>query len=421
MADYEREGNAGFYRFNWKLLGVTALVDRIKAHSDGRITSSLTFSWPGADGKPAKYDCTLNLVAPRSRTELATTLGQTAALVDEGQWIGIIHTLCQDVIEAFRNGDAPEPLQFRHMSEKDQFLLHPFLLSHKPVVLFGDKGSSKSMFALYMLLLVENGESAPGLNLSDEKPRRTLYLDWESDKDDLNNRAALLAEGMLVRNPKPPLYRRCTSTLADDASQIAKIVLENNIELVVIDSIGPACSGDINDPQVALLYYQAIRRLGAVSTLGIGHISKEARRSKKKSVIGNVMFMNLARSGWEIRSDADEERADHSVVLFHHASNPTRRLGPQGFHLTFNNDSLLIEVEDPTTTFAEALSQTSSLLNFLKEGEKRNQEIAEYLEIRNSKQVDVLLARLRKRGQIEKRRHGVWGLVESRVAARDGP
>ena len=99
--------------------------------------------------------------------------------------------------------------------------------------------------------------------------------------------------------------------LADAITNVREDMAENNIKMLIIDSLGPAAGGNLNDPDPAIRYHQALRTLGGTS-LTLAHNSKDPNTGSK-SIFGSVFFSNLARSIWQCKAEK-EPMSKYAVV-----------------------------------------------------------------------------------------------------------
>jgi len=107
-----------------------------------------------------------------------------------------------------------------------------------------------------------------------------------------------------------PLYRRCLGSILDETSEIAKTIAKHEIGLVIVDSAGPACGGDIMSAELAIQFFNALRKVTAstnAAVLILTHTTKADRReeNQRRLPIGSVYFENLSRATWEIRPQED--------------------------------------------------------------------------------------------------------------------
>jgi len=122
-------------------------------------------------------------------------------------------------------------------------------------------------------------------------------------------------------------YRHCALPLAEDLNEIRRIVLEGDIKLIIVDSLGAACGGDMNSAEVATRFFSAIRQL-PVTPLLISHVSKEVE--KEKTPFGSVYFYNYARNVYQLRKHEEEDEI--TLGLWHKKCNFTKKNPPYGVH-----------------------------------------------------------------------------------------
>ena len=221
--------------------------------------------------------------------------------------------------------------------------------------MFGERGTSKSYTALLLAYLAALGPEDGSIldfhvRLTVPEP---LYLDWEGDGDTLAWRMKMLSEGMGFPVRKIA-YRRCSRSLSDDVAQIRAEVLKRNTELIVIDSLGPACGGDLNSPQPAIDFFNALRSIGA-SSLILAHTAKN--QTGRRSVFGSIFFEALARSIWQISADQDEGDDSISVGLLHRKMNYGHLQRPLGLRYTFSDGSTKVAREDVRNVASLATSR----------------------------------------------------------------
>jgi hypothetical protein len=134
-------------------------------------------------------------------------------------------------------------------------------------------------------------------------------------------------------------YRRCFIPIADDVDNILKTIREKNNDLVVIDSVGVACAGDLNSSETATRFAAAMHRLPVTSIL-ITHTSKT--EEGKKTPIGSVFFTNSASNIFEVKKSQEMGDSFIDIALSHYECNLGPKIMPLGFRLEFHKDSIRI-------------------------------------------------------------------------------
>jgi len=215
-----------------------------------------------------------------------------------------------------------------------------------------------------------------GLQISGQA--NSLFLDWETDKEDTRITMKKLAAGMEL-GAVHISYRRCALPLVDDFQSIERIVRERDIGFLAIDSIALAVGeADMYGPQAATSLFSALRRL-KVTTLLIHHMSK-GNGEGKRSPYGSVFFRNLVRNAWEIRA---QDTTDDSVCigLYHDKCNLGRKQKPLGYRITFEPTATYIEKTDimDIPELSAALPLRIQMMKVLQGGKMSAADIADEL------------------------------------------
>jgi hypothetical protein len=129
--------------------------------------------------------------------------------------------------------------------------------------------------------------------------------------------------------------------------------MESKAGLLIVDSMGMACGGDLKEQEQATNFFQALREL-QVTALLLTHTAKDELR-KTKTAFGSVYFQNHSRSLWEMTKSQDTETDSIKVALFQRKQNEAMLHKPLVLELQFNN------ILDTTTFKAADISQSPDL------------------------------------------------------------
>jgi len=418
---YRVEQVAGKYLIDWPLASgeaVTAHVDRVKQHKDGRVTARVKITAHLLNNRQMQlHQGQLNLVAVRSRRELANALASRLDREDIN-WDAIVEDMCREVTE--REEQTAEAKQLGLVPASDpKFLVWPVILERLPVLWYGPGASGKTMIALYFALLVQNGL------LFMDKPiagKNVLYCDWEVDMEEAERRASFLArhlEEKTKQKIKLPFYRRCILPLVEEASDIAGDVIKNDIGLIIIDSAGPACGGDIQSAELAVQFFNALRKIYApvnAATIILTHVTKGERRDGKQHrlPIGSIYFENLPRATWELRPQETVSDNEISIGIFCRKTNLFQKPHPFGLKLQFNEDKIAISVTQAEDIVTEEKALEETFCEIMSKGPVSAKELAEETGT-TVNSVWVILNRLKKRGKVLNIARGKWALVAHNV------
>lgn len=399
------QGSERTLHLTWPELGLHADVSGIKQHTDGTITGVLQIK-STAPGVPVVIHSKslFNFSKARTRSELIRNLSER---VHGFEWGAIVDELCSAVTEWVSEGEGVIDLS-EIEAEEPQYLLHPILLKEEPVVIFGERGSTKSYLALWIATMVATGSNFGDSRLYAREKTNVLYLDYEQSENNMAWRLECIARGLGI--PKPTIYyRRCSRPLNTDVDRIKKLMLENDVGLLVIDSLGPACGGDLNSAQVALEFHNALRTL-RTSPLIVAHTAKN--QEGRKSIFGSVYFENLSRSIFEIRSEVLPGESEVSTGLIHRKCNFGQLVSPLGFKLRFDKDKTTITPEDARSLdiLSSEMPISERILDFIgAQGPATPRKIANALKV-DIGYIRAKLSKLVKEGLVEVGEDGTYAL-----------
>lgn len=278
----------------------------------------------------------VNLDDGRARKGIATRLEDHWS--GGPNWEAFLHQLSEGIVRRFREGEPfLELTGLKRTSER--YRMTPLLPDGEITLLFGDGGVGKGFFAM---------EAAIGLMVANVSPLGmaclpgpVLYLDWETDEVEINDRLARLADGLMV-SPPVLLYRRCFLPIAEDIGAILRFTRDRNLGLVIIDSMGLAVGGDPNASSDTIRAMRCLRQLRS-TVLCLDHVGKESGTSGKS--MGNSYKFHHSRSVWELKRGEGNRDGVIELGLFHHKANNGQRWSPLGFKFTFDGDAGPVEVE----------------------------------------------------------------------------
>lgn len=330
-----------------------------------------------------------NLSSPTTRGTMAKHLASRTNGVGI-DWPEMLELFCMAVLTAESEGQPFVRVGRQPARIAERYLVEPLLPLGKTTILFGDGGVGKSYLAVGMAVSVETGtEIVPGF-----RPVRmpVLYLDWESDYADLDERVKAVCVGADIE-PIEITYRRCIGPLRSQLEAVAQRVAADQTGLVIVDSVGMAMgtssetAGDSN--QGAIELFEALGELGAgrntgVTVLAIDHVSKEAagRETGAGKPYGSGYKAFLARSTWELRQgrDKDPDGTMH-LGLYHRKANSSRELAPIGLRYV-NDDGRAVHWQNESITevsLEKGLSYPSRINNALRDGgPMTDSELADY-------------------------------------------
>ena len=276
----------------------------------------------------------LNLLAGRTRRSIAKLLRDQVQQID---WDEVLKQVCLGVIQRHREGEPVVQVRDIPKPESIKWRVEPIVTEGVPTLIYGYGGTGKSYLAAYFASLISAGYPAQRFM---PEPGPVLYLDYENTEADNARRFDALHVGLALLDRSSVHYRRCSQRLATEVQEIQKIVLERGIQMVVVDTAGPACGGDPESAQSSIRFFMALRSLN-VTSLILAHKSK---MSGSTGPFGSVYWMNYPRNVFHVKkSQAEEEEVLH-IGLFHEKANDGRLMKPIGFRLEFLSDGAEVQV-----------------------------------------------------------------------------
>ena len=280
-------------RFHWPDRGLSVFLERLRETQDG-VHAWITIATVahGDIYGPVR----INLLSSSQRTQLRRELKDR----EEEDWQSVINHVAKLTIASLRSSSPLIDLSKHVPQAKTPWLAYPFIRHKQPTVWFGDGGTGKSTLALDICVSLALGVSLiPGVRI--DAPCNSIYLDWESDEDDLSlYLQALLRAANAKLGSHAVLYRHFDGPLTDHLDEIQHDVIEHDIQFGVTDSIVPAAGADVKEADAATAYFNSMRSLG-IASLAITHVPVE----NMDRPYGSRFYWNLARSVWLVQKSED--------------------------------------------------------------------------------------------------------------------
>jgi len=391
----------GFINYAWPKLGLRVMAERIT--DDGY--AELRFYSATESGESLLHTTRANLLATPTMNSLAKRLEKNSQDIP---WTDILTFITGKTMEIVRRGEAVVEIW---PSEDDDlapsYLLEPILYENHPAIIFGDYSSLKSLVALVIGYTVQLPYHDNTLGLTTGKESTLcLFLDYEDDPTNFRRRWGALGRGF-GKGVMPIFYRRMTGTLSDSVEQLQRIIHDKNIGLVIVDSLGPAARGNLNDPEPAIKYHAALRQLG-ITSLTLAHTSKD-QFTRRKSIFGSIFFTNLARSVWECKAEQETGEDEAVISLKHTKANLSRLHPPLGYRFIFEDKAIRLERTDlRDTSLSGELPLSFRIKDLLRGGAMSVKDIAGELEA-NEASIKTIVNRMAKKGVTVKVGEA-WGL-----------
>ncbi|GJL65110.1 MAG: hypothetical protein NPIRA05_00810 [Nitrospirales bacterium] len=354
------------YRFEWPHWNLTACVTRLSDKSGG-LGGELAI-WITQEGKDRLLTSgQTNLSSIQTRERLVKRLD---TLRPGLEWNRVIETVCVRTCELHRQGPPPESLEPSDDDTPATFILNPLIYHRHPTLLYGPGESGKSFFALYLACLLSSGGRSTNLAVA-PGGHNCLYLDWELRSQEGRSRVKQLREGH-PELTRAPLHLAMHRPLVQVAPELRRTITDHDIDVVIVDSLGPATGGEIERSSDPVAFFNALSSLNVTSLL-ISHVAKPGEEGKSRSPYGSVYYYNLSRSIWEVRLASEPDSDQRVIALYHRKNNLGRRLAPMGYTLNINDHAALFEPCDPNQEpeLAQGISIRERIARLLKDHQTR--------------------------------------------------
>lgn len=363
------------------------------------------------------HRASFNFSSSTARERLAKQLKDRARSGDTIPWSDYLEEFCAAVLEADRSGLPVVTVGRLPAQDAEGYLINPFLPEGKSTIVYAAGGTGKSYLAVLCATAVATGTDILGWTV---KQGNVLYLDWETDAHEVDERLKRVALGLGLAEPPEILYRACAGPLDYMAEDLAQVCATNQVKLVIVDSIGMA-SGTSREgstaEESAIRLFSALRHLNA-TVLAIDHVTGEdaAKTGAIHKPYGSIYKVNLARSVWELKGQLAETGQTGHQALFHRKVNKGQLQPAIGLSVAHGEREVVYKREQiQDEGLAQGLSQTARVIRVLEGGSKSVQDLAEETQI-SEQSIRVVLSRGRGQ-QFTKLPDGTWGLVYHQEAS----
>ena len=411
------------WRYSWDNDAAVITIENIAENGDG-VTAEVTISTALAPIAGVLAWGRTNISSITSRSAIVRAAKER---LDTFDWEGAMLQAAAHAVRRYRSGSKLVELSSVE-TERQRWVLYPYLESGGPTVLYAAGGSCKSVLALGMCVSMATGRAVVGK--PHVEPCNVLYLDWETDEQTHAERLKAILRGNFIRELAPGriFYKYMSAPLPEAVAQIRRDVRRYDIRFIVVDSISYAAGGDINEAACATYFYRKLRDIPAWWLL-VGHIRKPGQMQAKDdaaSLYGSVYWFNGARMLWQAEAIREEESPTVQVRLSQQKANNTMRARQHGFELQFVATDELGALESirirsldlsQVPEFAQKLTWKQRITAALKDGAKSREELAEELGIAPDDEkamhcLDKELSKLSGKGVILRLQRGLYGLQD---------
>jgi len=385
-------------RVAWPALDVLMTLDRARETSEG----------PHADVRITRrgerlHLARLALLSSHQRDTTARALEQKAPALP---WRDLLETLADLAVMELRRG-APVVEVIPRPRDPARVLLRvsagDFFVAGEPLMMYADVGTGKGYLAMAGAMALMTGDPV-GPFRPTRGGLRVGYLDWEASEPEIAGRQYGLMRGHdLTLPPRLYFYRRMVGPLASEAAAVRAMVTSHQLDVLIVDSAGPAArASDPGDTDAVFRIFETLRAHGATPWI-LGHIAKGSIDANRATPYGSTFWRALARDLFEVRRSTEDDRRDVlAVALRHDKRNFGPRLPECGARFTFAADDA-VTVTSLDLRDAPDLLRHGALPPRIKEALRReaatSKDLAERLRV-DYDTVDRTARRLKKAGAL---------------------
>lgn len=256
-------------------------------------------------------------------------------------WEKIVEELCAVVLDNSRAGEVEQVLGDLSAYKPVTFLIKPFLIAKEANMVWADAGSGKSLFSLFLGVLLDTGYIDSDYKLSiqpdEDGNNRVLYLDWETKFDRVADRCKRIHAGLSLDQKSNIIYRRCVQPLVNDADRYLDLIDKYKVGLIIIDSMGLACPG-LEEADPVNQFFRTLSTMDRTSLI-VSHPTKAGQLYGS-----NYVFANL-RNIWQLKRSPGMPRTI-DVSMFHKKVNDAPRMSAVGWNINFGDDAIKFQRQD---------------------------------------------------------------------------
>ena len=243
-----------------------------------------------------------------------------AVLVSQMDQHGVITTL-----EPLDEAELEQPMLFKRFVPQD---LVSGMIAHG--------GTGKSLLGSMLALAVATGTKVGPFEPLMRGP--VLYLDWENQPKLHRRRLTRLCMGLGIPFPNNITHYEARGKLTSAESELVELAHERGAVLSILDSIGFAAGGNLNDNDVATSSVNVLKHLPATKIM-IAHVNKASVMSGAAGQMGptgSAFFWNGPQALYELKASDPEIDESVTLAIYQPKANVGARLKrPMGVRVTF--------------------------------------------------------------------------------------
>ena len=313
-----------------------------KLHGELLVTSDNAALVSTNDGEPPELAWDhLELGSLTSRARIAKALAACYKGTGPDFEVLLLEAM-RGIAKRFRAAAPIETVEKAVRRTGDRYLLRPMLFDEETNGLYADGGSGKGWIALAVMLQLLTGKIP--LGMGGKLVKRALYVDYETTREEIEDRVARLCEGMKLA-PPPFDYHRATLSITQEVAAIRRSMLR--WDFTVWDSMGAGMGEHPNDPGVGASAMNNLRQLES-TLLFLDHTNKSG------GMMASAYKRDLCRSLWTVAKRQGSDISEMHLTLWDKKVNNVAARHPQSLLFTFDGESGPVTVSPASVPVSEA-------------------------------------------------------------------
>lgn len=329
------EEGKGSITYEWATWGIGIITDRY----DDEGYADLFFYY--IENQKILHTTHANLMSTTTMNSIARTMAQR---VPDIPWDDVLTFVTGKTMAIARQGEPLLEVGTKPETMRINYRLWPILQEEEPTTVYCPGGTGKSYVATLVACLVQFDKFGLPDCCRSWTPVQgnVLYLDWEATHRDHLRRTWAVKKGLGIEDGGTFFYQSYSQPLVKVVRQIQKLIAENDIKLLIIDSVMAAQSYGTDQAQIASQFYNALRSLRC-TTLALDHVSKDDMRNSAEAEsvgpYGSVVKFNRSRQQFELKKHQVKGESHIDLSLVHRKFNEGNLLEDIGIRINFINDN----------------------------------------------------------------------------------
>lgn len=280
-------------------------------------------------------------------------------------WGALLEKVCAVlVMQMDEHGNVTELTEMAEADVEQPMLFKSFIPKDLVSGMVAHGGVGKSLIGAMLALAVATGKPVGPFEPVSPIPGTVLYLDWENGSIFHRRRLTRLCHGLGIDFPRNIIHYEARGKLTSAESEIVELAYDRGAVLSILDSIGFAAGGNLNDNEVATSAVNVLKHVPGTKVM-IAHVNKAsviAGAAGNMGPTGSAFFWNGPQALYELKANDPEQDGSVTFAVYQPKANVGRRLkDPLGVKVQFMDPGGSIIPESVVLHADDAIGESESL------------------------------------------------------------